>query len=223
MQVPDPLKMNILMTDPKKQFNPMIICILKYSVWMKKPIIFSMKEVIMLKTNCSVMPLTIREISACPLSGKLMLKNLTINEAREKVEKSLGVYLNNISVIVRFVSNKVTVLGEVANPGQHSFYDEKVTVFQALGFAGGSSAYGDLSNVTLVREKDNVIKYYYLDLTKKNIASSEYYYLLPNDVLIINPIKAKYRDLRDYALDLTATVLTSISAVLSIILITRTL
>jgi polysaccharide export outer membrane protein len=115
------------------------------------------------------------------------------------------------------------VLGEVNLPGQHAFYDEKVTVFQAIGFAGGASGFGDLSSVTLVREKDNVIKYYYLDLTKKNIASSEYYYLLPNDVLIINPIKAKYRELRDYALNLTATVLTSISAVLSIILITRTL
>lgn len=158
-----------------------------------------------------------------PFVGIIRVKDLTINQAREKVEKSLSVYLNNISVIVRFVSNKVTVLGEVANPGQHAFYDEKVTVFQALGFAGGASGFGDLSSVTLVREKDNVIKYYYLDLTKKNIASSEYYYLLPNDVLIINPIKAKYRDLRDYALNLTATVLTSVSAVLSIILITKEL
>jgi len=158
-----------------------------------------------------------------PFVGEINVKDLTINEARVKVEKSLGVYLNNISLIVRFVSNKVTILGEVASPGQHSFYDEKVTVFQALGFAGGTSAYGDLSSVTLVREKDNVIRYFYLDLTRKNIASSEYYYLLPNDIIIINPIKAKYRDLRDYALNLTATVLTSITAVLSIILITRTL
>jgi len=158
-----------------------------------------------------------------PFIGEINVKNLTINEAREKVEKSLGVYLNNISVIVRFVSNKVTVLGEVNNPGQHPFYDEKVTVFQALGFAGGTSGFGDLSLVTLVREKDNVVKYYYLDLTKKNIASSEYYYLLPNDVLIINPIKAKYRELRDYGLTLSATVLTSISMLLSIILITQSL
>jgi polysaccharide export outer membrane protein len=158
-----------------------------------------------------------------PFIGEINVKDLTINEAREKVEKSLGAILNNISVIVRFVSNKVTVLGEVNNPGQHPFYDEKVSVFQALGFAGGTSGLGDLSQVTLVREKDNVIKYYYLDLTKKNIASSEYYYLLPNDVVIINPIKAKYRTLRDYPLALTATLLTSISMFLSIVLITQSL
>jgi polysaccharide export outer membrane protein len=158
-----------------------------------------------------------------PFIGQINVKDMTINEAREKIEKSLGVYLNNISVLVRFVSNKVTVLGEVTAPGQHDFYDEKISVFQALGFAGGASGYGDLTNVTLVREKDNIIKYYYLDLTKKNIAASEYYYLLPNDVLIINPIKAKYRELRDYAVTLSASILTSLSALLSIYIITKSL
>jgi polysaccharide export outer membrane protein len=114
-----------------------------------------------------------------PFIGEINVKDMTINQAREKIEKSLGVYLNNISVLVRFVSNKVTVLGEVAAPGQHDFYDEKISVFQALGFAGGASGYGDLTNVTLVREKDNIIKYYYLDLTKKDIAASEYYSFCP--------------------------------------------
>lgn len=158
-----------------------------------------------------------------PFVGTIKVKDLSINEAKAKIESQLVNILNNISVTVRFVSNKITILGEVAHPGQHAFYDEKVTVFQALGFAGGTSTYGNLAEVTLVREKDNVIRYYSLDLTKKNIASSEFFYLIPNDVLIVNPIKARYRELRDYALTLTATVLTSISALLSIILITQSL
>jgi polysaccharide export outer membrane protein len=123
---------------------------------------------------------------------------------------------------VRFVSNKVTVLGEVARAGQHSFYDEKVTVFQALGLPA-------VPRITVIcqcyagKEKDNVIKYYSLDLTRKNIATSEYFYLLPNDVLIINPIAAKYRDMKDYPLNIIAVTLTSISALLSIILIVNTM
>lgn len=157
-----------------------------------------------------------------PFIGSIYVKDLTLNQAKEKIEKSLLVYLRNISVTVRFVSNKVTVLGEVSLPGQHSFYDEKITVFTALGFAGGASDFGNLSNVTLVREKDNVIKYYSLDLTKKSIATSEFFYLLPNDVLIINPIAAKYRSLKDYPLNILAVTLTSISAALSIILIVNT-
>ena len=158
-----------------------------------------------------------------PFIGNIYVKDLTINEAKEKIDDSLSLYLNDISVIVRFVSNKITILGEVSAPGQHAFYDEKVTIFQAIGFAGGTTTFGDLTRVTLVREKDNVIRYYYLDLTKKNIASSEYYYLLPNDVLVVNPIKAKYRELRDYGLSVTGTILTSVSAILSIIIITQSL
>lgn len=152
-----------------------------------------------------------------PFIGNINVKDMTINQAREKIEKSLALYLNNVSVIVRFVSNKVTVLGEVTRPGQHAFYDEKVTVFQALGFASGATGFGDLSHVTLIREKDNLIKYHYLDLTKKNIATSEFYYLLPNDIIIINPINAKYRAMRDYGLDVTSAILTTVLAILSII------
>jgi polysaccharide export outer membrane protein len=158
-----------------------------------------------------------------PFITNIFVKDLTINQAREKIEKSLSVYLNNVSVIVRFVSNKITVLGEVKNPGQHAFFDEKISVFQALGLASGASDYGNLSNVTLVREIDNNIKYHTLDLTKKNIASSEFYYLLPNDILIINPINAKYRDLKDYALNRAATALTAASALFSIIYISTQL
>jgi polysaccharide biosynthesis/export protein len=150
-----------------------------------------------------------------PFIGSVMVKDLTINQAKEKIEKSLANFLNNVSVIVRYVSNKITVLGEVNQPGQFAFYDEKVTTFQALGFANGTNTFADLTNVTLIREKNNKINYYYLDLTKKNIAASEYYYLLPNDVIIINPINAKYRSLRDYSLGIMVSVLAIITYTLS--------
>jgi polysaccharide export outer membrane protein len=158
-----------------------------------------------------------------PFIGLINVKDLTINQAKDKIEKSLKLYLNNISVIVRFVANKITIIGEVNRPGQYNFYDEKVTIFQAIGFANGTSTFGDLTNITLIREKDNKINYYYLDLTKKNIVASENYYLLPNDIIIINPIKAKYRDLRDYALNLTDAILSTIASVLTIILVTKSL
>lgn len=154
-----------------------------------------------------------------PFIGTINVKGLTINQAKDQIEKSLGVYLNNISVVVRYVSNKITVLGEITRPGQYSFYDEKITVFQAIGFANGTTPYGDLSNVTLIREKDNTIRYYYLDLTNKNIVASENYYLLPNDCIIINPINAKYRGLRDYSLQIVSSLLGSVTTLLSSIIL----
>lgn len=158
-----------------------------------------------------------------PFIGVITVKDLTINQAKDKIEKSLSTYLNNISVVVRFVSNKITVLGEVNAPGQIAFYDEKVTAFQAIGFAHGTNTFADLTNVIIIREKDNKITYHYLDLTRKNIVASEFYYLLPNDVMIINPINAKYRSLRDYTLNIIATLLGSTAALLTSITLYQSL
>ena len=145
-----------------------------------------------------------------PFVGEIKVKDLTTNEAKIEIEKALERYLNNVSVRVRFVSNKITVLGEVNNPGHYSFYDEKVNIFQALGFASGINPFGNKTDVTLIREKDNNIKYYYIDLTDKDIVASEFYYLLPNDILIVSPINAKYRELRTYSLSLTSAILSTL-------------
>jgi polysaccharide export outer membrane protein len=158
-----------------------------------------------------------------PFIGIINVKDMTINQAKAQIEKSLGVYLNNISVVVRYVGNKISVLGEVNHPGQYSFYDEKVTVFQAIAFASGTTTYANLSNVTLIREKDSKISYHYLDFTKKNIVGSEFYYLLPNDILVFNPINAKYRSLKDYSLTIIATLISSVSALLWSVVLYRDL
>jgi len=133
-----------------------------------------------------------------PFIGDIEVKDLTIDEAKVKIEKELNKYLSNISVRMRFVGNKITVVGEVNRPGNYIFYDEKITVFQALGLAGDIANFGNKTEVTLIRESNNDIKYHYLDLSKTNIVSSDYYYLLPNDILIINPVKAKYRTLQNF-------------------------
>ena len=132
-----------------------------------------------------------------PFVGQIYVKDLTIDQAKEKLEKELNQYLTNISVRVRFVANKITVLGEVQRPGNITFYDEKITIFDALGYAGDVADYGDKTKLTLIREKDGNITYHYLDMTNKNIVQSDYYYLQPNDVLIVNPIRQKYTTLRD--------------------------
>ncbi len=132
-----------------------------------------------------------------PFIGNIYLKDLTIEDAREKLEKELNKYLTNISIRVRFVGNKITVLGEVRSPGNYTFFDEKITVFEALGLAGDIYTYGDKTKVTLIRETDNTIMYHYMDMTNKSIAESEFYYMLPNDILIIDAVPAKYRTLQD--------------------------
>ena len=149
-----------------------------------------------------------------PFIGNILLKDLTIEEARDKLEKELNKYLTNISLRVRFVGNKITVIGEVRQPGNYTFFDEKITIFQALGLAGDIYTFGDKTKVTLIRENDNTIRYHYLDMTEKNIAESEFYYMLPNDILIVDAVPAKYRQLQDRGLILLIlSTLTSLATV----------
>lgn len=151
-----------------------------------------------------------------PFVGNIYVKDLTIDGAKDKIQNDLAKYLKNISVTVRFVGNKITILGEVGAPGEYPYFDDKINIFQALGFANGVADYGNKENVLLIREKNNKISYNYLDLTKKNIVESEYYYLLPNDILIIDPINAKYRNLRQRDLALLSTVLSAVTTIVSL-------
>jgi polysaccharide export outer membrane protein len=149
-----------------------------------------------------------------PFIGDIYVKDLTIDKAKVIIETDLNKYLTNVSVRLRFVGNKITVLGEVNRPGNLTYYDEKITIFQALGLAGDIANFGDKTTVKLIREIDNNITYQSVDLTKKDIVASAYYYLLPNDILIVDPVKAKYRSLRNYNFVYLMTTITATAATL---------
>jgi polysaccharide export outer membrane protein len=130
-----------------------------------------------------------------PFVGEIFVKNMTLREAQQKIEEEVGQYLPNISITVKFVNNRVAVLGEVTRPGEYAFYRDQITIFQALSYAGDFTDYGNKEDVILIREAKNEINYYYLDLTEKDIVGSPYYYIIPNDVIIVKPIKQKFRNL----------------------------
>ncbi len=154
-----------------------------------------------------------------PFIGDIYVKDLTVAQAKIKIEEELNKSVDKVSVRLRFVGNKVTVLGEVNSPGSFSFYDEKVTVFEAISLARGIGDFGDKTTVTLIRETDNRIKYQYLDLSSKDIVASDYYYLLPNDILIINPVRAKYRRMQDFTY--LYILFSSISSVATVVALVR--
>lgn len=130
-----------------------------------------------------------------PFVGLIYVKDLTLNEAQQKIQGEVSQYLSNVSIIVKFVNNTVAVLGEVTRPGEYTFYKDQITIFQALSLANGIDDFGNKTNITLIRESQNKINYYYLDLTNKDIVASAYYYIIPNDVIVVKPIRQKYRNL----------------------------
>jgi polysaccharide biosynthesis/export protein len=155
-----------------------------------------------------------------PFVGEIYVQGLKLQEARQKIENEVGEYLTNISITVKFVNNTVTVLGEVNRPGEYTFYRDQITIFQALSYAGDFKDYGDRKNVILIREMKNKINYEYIDLTSKDVVSTDYYYIIPNDVIIVKPITAKFRNM---SLVNTTLLLSTVSTIASLILIIYTL
>jgi polysaccharide export outer membrane protein len=93
---------------------------------------------------------------------------------------------------VRFANYKITILGEVARPASYTMPNEKVTVFDAISLAGDLTIYGKRENVMLIRNADggkkDIVR---LDLTSSDLISSPYFYLKQNDVLYVEPTKAR--------------------------------
>lgn len=123
--------------------------------------------------------------------NKLLVEGLTIEESKNLIQKALNEYFKECTVAVKLVNFQVSVLGEVNNPGSYTIEKEQVNLFQALGLAGGPKEFSNLMKVTLVRQTDTGSQVQVLDLTNQKILESEFYYLMPNDIVYIEPVKAK--------------------------------
>ncbi len=153
-----------------------------------------------------------------PFIGDIYVKDMTLQEVQNTIQKEASQYFTNVAIEVKFVNNSVSVLGEVNSAGVYSFSKDQITIFQAISYAGGIGDFGDKSRVILIREENSQVNYHYLDLTKKEIVASNFFYIIPNDIIVINPIRAKVRRLKgiDYA-----TILYTVTTVITFYLLLK--
>jgi polysaccharide export outer membrane protein len=126
-----------------------------------------------------------------PTLGELTVKDLTAEEAQKLIQLNVNKYLNNAIAIVKLISFKVTVLGEVKNPGYYFVYNNQATALEALGMAGDLTNFGSRKNVKLIRQRPSGSEVILLDLTDPNLLKSEYFFLKPGDVIYVEPLKAR--------------------------------
>lgn len=126
-----------------------------------------------------------------PILGELVVKDLTLDEAQKLIQLNANKYLNKATVIVKLTSFKVTVLGEVKNPGYFYVYNNQVTLLEALGMAGDLTAFASRKNVKLIRQGPASSEVILMDLTDPNLLKSEYFFLMPSDVLYVEPLRAR--------------------------------
>jgi polysaccharide export outer membrane protein len=149
-----------------------------------------------------------------PVLGEIKAKGLTTVEVAKAISDSVKHMLNNPMVAVRFVNSNITILGEVTRPGTYSYTNENLSLFRAIGLAGDVTEYGDRRQVILIRENEKRIHKYKLDLTRDDLFQSEYYYLRPNDILYVQPMKIRRFGMKEYPFALVVSAVTSAFLVL---------
>lgn len=126
-----------------------------------------------------------------PFIGNIYVKNLTINEIQEKVQVLINEYLKETIVYVKLGVFNLTILGEVARPGQYQIYQSDINIFQAIALAGNATDFANKSNIKIIHQTPKGSQIVKVNINDADILSSPDYYLKPNDIIYVEPLKTK--------------------------------
>jgi len=150
-----------------------------------------------------------------PFVGKINVGSLSLPDASAKIQKALSEYVANTNILVKFIDNQVSILGEVQQQGVFAFSQDKLNIYEALALGGGMTRYGNRKNVILIRQEGDKIMHHKLNLSDSKIASKDFYYVLPNDVVVVEPLKSISTS---YSNITYTTILTSITTLIAVML-----
>ncbi len=126
-----------------------------------------------------------------PDLGDIKVGGMTIEEARRVIQTEVNKTIPKATVIVKLVSFRIAVLGEVNQPGYYSIYNTRFTLLEALSMAGDLLEFANREKITLVRQVEDGSDVIILDLTDPDIIANPYYYLKPNDAVYVEPLEIK--------------------------------
>lgn len=127
-----------------------------------------------------------------PVLGTLKVGGLKRSELNDLLKSRLKQYLSDPVLTIRVLNFKVSVLGEVASPGQISVRGDRITLLEAIAQSGDISVQGLRKNILIVRDNQGQKEFARVDITNADIVNSPYYYLKQNDVVYVEPRRAKY-------------------------------
>ena len=127
-----------------------------------------------------------------PYVGKVQAEGLTRLQLENKLTELFKDYTKNPVVNVRFLNYNFSVMGEVVRGGRFNMVNERTTILEAISMAGDLTDLGKRENVLVVREVNGERNFARVNLLSKDLFKSPYYYLKTNDLVYIEPVKAKF-------------------------------
>jgi len=147
-----------------------------------------------LGTNLFIITYTVNDSGYIyyPYIGKIYVKDKTLAEATQDIRTKLSDFIESPEVLIKQVDRNFTVLGEVRRPGNFVINKDQITILQAIGMAGDIAEFGNRQRVTIIRQENDKTVYHYLNLLDKQLVESANYYIKPNDIIYVEPLKSKF-------------------------------
>lgn len=126
-----------------------------------------------------------------PAVGAVRISGLTAREAQNKISIVLQDYLDTPSVDVRLVSFHFAVIGEVRQQGKYGILEDRINILEAVSMAGGLTEFANFETVKVLRTENSISSLHHVNLLDPNLPKSVWYYIRPNDVIIVDQLKNK--------------------------------
>ncbi len=159
-----------------------------------------------------------------PIFGKINTSGKTCRQLADELQTMLRTGQEKVAdaiVTVKVMSFKVTVLGDVSQPGTKTFKGERLTLLEVLGLAGDLNATAHRDKVLIVREIGDTRVTYEVDLRNpQEVFNSPAYYMQQNDIVYVRPNKSvRLKGSTGYALlSVASTVLGMVISIVSLVI-----
>lgn len=152
-----------------------------------------------------------------PFAGKLKVSGKNLSEVKTDVEQVLKNYVSDAAITVRMVNNFVSIIGEVRAAGRYPLTKDRLNIFEALSMAGDLGEFSNRQKVQLIRPSPYgpVVKEF--SLNDRSILKSEFFYILPNDIIYAQPLKGKTFQMNSSIYSLFLSSITTILVILTFI------
>ena len=126
-----------------------------------------------------------------PYIGKVRVAGKTLAEIKVDLDEIFQNYITDGSVTLRMVNNYVSIIGEVSSPGRYPLTKDRINVFEALAQAGDLGDYSNRQEIQLIRQSPGGLVIREFSLRDRSILTSEFYYIMPNDIIYAKPVRGR--------------------------------
>lgn len=160
-----------------------------------------------------------------PFVGKVSVAGKSLSEAEVLIDSEVAKLFNEYHLTVKLGGIRFATLGEFNQPGKKVLLQNQATIFEAISSAGDLTMVADRRNIKLVRQYPEGSRIYNIDLLSKEIISSPYYFIHPNDLIYAEPLPQKSIGLgitgSQTLTTIVGTLSTTLALVLSIVTLTQ--